>query len=87
MAMLVLMAMLVSVLVAMPVLVLVARTGTWVVRVRVAHHPRMTEESCCSTSTTTPRTHLQPGRTRGDRRVCGTGLVAACGQGAEEVGD
>jgi hypothetical protein len=52
---------------AVLLVVVVARTGIRAVGVRVAHHPRMTAEPCCSTSTTTPWPHLQPGRACGDR--------------------
>jgi len=59
--------------------VVVARTGIRDVGagVRVAHHPRMTGEPCCSTSTTTPWPHLQPGRACGDRRESAAPASAA----------
>jgi hypothetical protein len=54
-------------IVVVVVLVVAVRVGIAAVGMRVAHYPRMTEEPCCSTSVTTPRPHLQPGRARGDR--------------------
>jgi hypothetical protein len=56
-----------TMVVTMVVAMMVVRAGIAAVSMRVAHYPRMTEEPCCSTSTKTPRPHLQRGRARSDR--------------------
>jgi hypothetical protein len=79
MVMVMVMVMAVIALVAVIVLlvVVVARTGIAAVGVEVAHHPTMTGETRCSTSTTTPWPRLQPGRACGDRRESAAPASAA----------